>query len=185
MNIEERGDWVQTEYEGIYINIVGQVMNWKTGKILTPYLDERGCYRVIFMCNGVHKNPQVHQMLAKAYLPRCDKATGVIFIDGDKSNYSLENLDWRIPREKPKKGEEHPLITNKMASVNKTRKDASGIYLYRGQKEMYFESVRKAASYLECTPSSIYAVLNGNNWTVCGWKVRWEYEPRPIYIKNR
>ena len=39
-------DWIETEYEGFYINQDGEVLNDKTGKILTPYLDERGCYRV-------------------------------------------------------------------------------------------------------------------------------------------
>ena len=184
MNIEERGDWVATDYEGFYININGEVMNWKAGKILTPYLDERGCYRVSLMCNGVHKNPKIHLMLAKAYLPRNDKATGVIFIDGDKSNYSLDNLDWRIPKEKPRKGEERPTITDKPKPPTRVMRNASGVYLYRGQKELYFESVRKAAEFLECTPSCVYKVLDGYNWTVGGWKVRWEYEERPIYVKR-
>jgi hypothetical protein len=178
-------DWVETEYEGFYINQDGEVLNDKTGKILTPYLDERGCYRVSLWCNGVHKNPKIHLMLARAFIPRPYNATGVIFIDGDKSNYSLDNLDWRVPKSKVKKEvKDREWHTEKDVRVRKKRKTAHGVVLYHGSKELAFDSVFDAADFLECTKTSVYNALAGRTWTVCGWKVRWDYEERPIYIKG-
>ena len=179
-------DWVETEYEGFYINQDGEVLNDKTGKILTPYLDERGCYRVsLRLRDGTHKNPQVHLLLARAFIPRPDNATGVIFIDGDKSNYSLDNLDWRVPKPKIKKEvKDREWHTEKDVRVRKKRKTAHGVVLYHGSKELAFDSVFDAADFLECTKTSIYNALAGRTWTVCGWKVRWDYEERPIYIKD-
>lgn len=186
MIINTFGDYVETDYEGFYINEQGEVLNRKTGKILTPYLDERGCYRVSLRTgDGTHKNPQVHHLLANAFIPKPINATGVIFIDGNKSNYELSNLKWRVPKEKiPRENKTKQMRTEKPKRINKRRNNAHGVILYCGKKEIHFDSVLDAANYLECLPSSIYKVLSGSGWTVCGWHAHWDYEECPVFIKG-
>jgi len=68
--------------------------------------------------------------------------------------------------------------------VRKKRKTAHGVVLYHGDKEIAFDSVFDAADFLECTKTSVYNALSGRTWSVCGWKVRWDYEERAVYVKG-
>lgn len=73
----------------------GYARNKKTGKIKTPSLGHRG-YPVHSLRDhdGKFYLRTVHTLLARAFIPNPIGKPEVNHIDGDKTNYSIENLEW-------------------------------------------------------------------------------------------
>ena len=68
---------------------------YRGGRFLTPSPTEKGYYRIVLQTSKGRKTFQVHRLVLETFNPieDCDKLE-VNHIDGDKSNNSLENLEW-------------------------------------------------------------------------------------------
>lgn len=73
----------------------GQVMNLRTGYILKPTINDKGYPRVTLCVNYNRKDYMVHRLIMMTYrwFDGCE-TTEINHINGDKTNYQLENLEW-------------------------------------------------------------------------------------------
>ena len=95
-------------YEGLYeVSSYGRVrsldkyvkysngrINLHKGRILSPGKDTNGYLQVILTCNGKHKSIKVHRLIAQAFIPNPDNLPEVNHLDEDKTNNSVDNLEW-------------------------------------------------------------------------------------------
>ena len=90
-------------YEGLYqINNFGKVKSLKKyagrsfrkEKILKEYIDKDGYIKVILCKNNKTRFLSIHRLLAEAFIPNPNNFPQINHKDEDKSNNSLENLEW-------------------------------------------------------------------------------------------
>lgn len=86
-------------YEGLYqISSLGNVKslarNTTKGKILVKNLDKDGYQKVTLSKLGFHKQFSVHKLVAIAFIPNPNNFKEINHIDEDKTNNSINNLEW-------------------------------------------------------------------------------------------
>ena len=84
------------DYTGIYevSNIDGKVRNVKTGRILKQPLNSFGYPVVRLSKDGKARLFKVHRLVATAFVPNPDNLPEVNHKDEDKTNNSVDNLEW-------------------------------------------------------------------------------------------
>lgn len=85
-----------TEYEQYMISESGEIFNKKTQKICKSHVGKMG-YVIISLSMGKRgkvKTIRLHKALAETFIPNPNNCTVVHHIDGDKTNYNLDNLKW-------------------------------------------------------------------------------------------
>ena len=93
-------------YEGLYeVSNTGQVRSLDRyvkgksyrlhkGKVLSPGKNSRGYLSAVLSYNGKHKAITVHRLVAEAFLPNPDNLPEINHKDEDKTNNSVDNLEW-------------------------------------------------------------------------------------------
>ena len=81
------------DFPGYEISDRGRVRNKKTNSIMIPGISKQGYLHVGLRKNGVRKNVYIHRLVASSFLGKNDDLV-VNHKDGNKSNNSLENLEW-------------------------------------------------------------------------------------------
>ena len=87
------------EFPNYEIFNFAQIRNKTTKYILKNSIGHRGYYVVILKKDGKAYLKTVHRLLAIAFIPNPDNKTEINHIDGNKFNYSIENLEWVTPQE--------------------------------------------------------------------------------------
>lgn len=77
------------------VSSLGKVRNIRTGKILTPYDDGKGYWRV--KVDG--KSLRLHILVATAFIPNEENKTTVNHIKGNKKDNRASQLEWATPSE--------------------------------------------------------------------------------------
>ncbi len=100
-NIDMNEIWKSIEgYEGLYeVSNLGNVrsLNWHltgTIRVLKPRQNGYGYLSVILYKNGKMKKFYVHRLVASAFLPNPQNLPQVNHKDENKTNNSIENLEW-------------------------------------------------------------------------------------------
>lgn len=87
-------------YEGIYaITSCGKVYSYRTKKFLKAAKDKDGYLCVILSVNGKRKKYTIHRLVATTYIPNPDALPTVNHKDEDKTNNSINNLEWLSHRD--------------------------------------------------------------------------------------
>lgn len=140
-------------YEGQYaITSCGRVWSYKSEKFITQHDNGRG-YLVVDLCkDGKRTHHYVHRLVAEAYIANHNKLPQVNHKDEDKTNNSVNNLEW---------------CTNIYNQEYGTRKDRQAktisIPVYCLELDKTFSSYAEAAKYLNISPSYIsYALATPN-----------------------
>ena len=84
-------------FEGLYeVSDKGRVKSIGYGKekILKPFSNKDGYLQVGLRKNRGRKNWLVHRLVAKTFIPNPDNLPEVNHKDEDKTNNSVQNLDW-------------------------------------------------------------------------------------------
>lgn len=68
------------------------------GNIITTFF-RKGLARVLLSKNGRASYHALHRLIAEHFLPKVPNKNHLIFKDGNKANYALENLAWATFRE--------------------------------------------------------------------------------------
>lgn len=88
--------WIESNIaEGYEVSSEGRVRNSKTGRILTPCLDNKGYETVKVKENGRRITKRVGRLVADAFLDEKPGKPCVGYIDGNKRNNRIDNLERR------------------------------------------------------------------------------------------
>lgn len=86
-------------YEGYYeISNLGRVRN-SLKRVITKKLNGNGYFRLILYKNKVQKNKTIHRLLAEAFIPNPENKPQVNHINGIKTDFRLQNLEWVTGKE--------------------------------------------------------------------------------------
>ena len=72
----------------------GRACGTRPGRVLKPVIVRGGYLRVTLQCGGTHQQFMVHRLVADTFHPVNDPTLQVNHIDGDKTNNTVENLEW-------------------------------------------------------------------------------------------
>lgn len=89
-------------HDNYMISTNGRVKNIRTNRILKQYLDKTGYPTVGFTQTGKHFNFYVHRLVAVAFIPNPDSKPQVNHKNSDRSDCSLNNLEWCTASENSK-----------------------------------------------------------------------------------
>lgn len=81
-------------YDNYMISICGQVRNAKTKRILIPRISKNGYYRINLCKNNEMKTFNIHQLVAKTFIPNIRNDGFVDHINGEKLDNTISNLRW-------------------------------------------------------------------------------------------
>ena len=85
-------------YEGIYwIDNLGNIYNSR--KQLKTYFTKTNYECIKLVKDGVRHNHSIHRLVAETFIPNPYNKPEVNHIDGNKSNNSIDNLEWVTPSE--------------------------------------------------------------------------------------
>lgn len=82
------------DYENYEVTTTGEVINTKTGKVLKGQKDKDGYLKVQLCKNGKVKIFLIHRLVAQAFIPNPDNLPCVNHKDENKTNNTVENLEW-------------------------------------------------------------------------------------------
>ncbi len=86
--------WKQIRFYNYEVNINGEIRSTKTGKLLKPQRSWNGYRRVTLWVGYNRKGFMVHRIVAEAFLSNPEKLKEVNHKDFDKTNNSVDNLEW-------------------------------------------------------------------------------------------
>ena len=84
-------------YEGLYeVSNTGMVRSLRHNKIMSPNTNRYG-YKYINLCkDGIIKTKTIHRLVAQVFIPNPDNLPEVNHKDEDKTNNSVDNLEWCV-----------------------------------------------------------------------------------------
>lgn len=83
------------DYEGLYsLHDSGDVWSHKSQKFLKPSPNPQGYLYVILSKDGKQSTKTIHRLLAEAFIPNLDNKPCINHKNGDKTDNSLDNLEW-------------------------------------------------------------------------------------------
>lgn len=146
-----------------FITNKGRVVNSVTNKILKPKITANGYWQITFQINGKRYEERVHRILAKSFIPNPDNKPHVNHIDGDKLNYSLDNLEWVTPKENAIHASENGLLPvgEKAGGSKISEKQAMMIINALNNGERNRDIVKK---YHFATRSIVEKIRNETKW---------------------
>ncbi len=104
----------------------GRVLGKYKGTYRKIRLDKDGYPTVGLWENGKRYDYHLHRLLALCFIPNPDNLPCINHIDGDKSNYSLTNLEWCTYRHNAKHAMRTGLWKFKPRSVENAVRDSKG-----------------------------------------------------------
>lgn len=144
------------EYDGFLVDDDLNIYSARTGRKLSPYKGTDGYMHVQYRMKGNQKSHhnRVHVILAHCFIPNPNNYKYINHIDSDKTNNSLENLEWCTNSQNVKHGWD---------SGNRTHKNNTGIYVedLNGNYIGNYSSIRKCAEVLNIDRHKIARVLKG------------------------
>lgn len=93
-----REQWVEAPgFPRYLVSSLGRIRAVKTDRILRPSRNQQGHLKVNLMRDGEIHTRTVNHLVARAFLPEPEREDfiSVIHLNGDKSDCSVHNLQWR------------------------------------------------------------------------------------------
>ena len=140
----------------------GHIINKKTGRQLKEFLGKDGYFRTQF--DG--KTRTVHRVIAKAFVKQPVGKDFVNHIDGNKSNNSVDNLEWCTRSENMKHAYGHGLKSSKGMKNGRSILSEEDIKYIRSNyipRDNNFGS-KVLASKFGVAHQTISAVIRRQNW---------------------
>lgn len=152
----------------------------RNGKILKPVINSHGypCVAIKY-ANGSQKTITVHRLIALTFLENNNpQANQVNHIDGDKTNNSINNLEWCTASENLYHAFKMGLNKGSKPMLGRKGKDSPRSKpIYKcdklGNIIDKYDSVTEAANELNISPAHISSCANGHRKTCAGFV--WKY----------
>ena len=99
-------------FDNYEVSTEGQVRNITTGHILKPRDNGRGYLEVGLHTNKKRTHKYIHRLVAEAFIPNPNNKPEVNHIDEDKTNNSVNNLEWLTHKENNNYGTKNERMKN-------------------------------------------------------------------------
>ena len=152
--------------------------NSKAGFVLKPFPRKSGycCYTVWHL--GKMRTPLVHRMVAQAFIPNPDGKPHINHRDGNKSNNSLENLEWCTAKENvkhamevlgwnPKMGDHPKGEKHYKARLTQDQVDSIRARYLAGTATQYAMAKEYGVSR-----KTVHSLIKGHSWGAAEWRRR-------------
>ena len=154
-------------------------LNYKrTGKTeeLRPAADGKGYLRTVLFYNGKNKTVKVHRLVAEAFIPNPENKPQVNHIDGNKTNNSVDNLEWSSNIDNAHHAIKNGLFVNsyKATALSNEKRKQPVIATDCNGHEIEFESQSEACRQLNVSRRHVYEVLKGKRHTAGGYEFRYK-----------
>lgn len=95
----------------------GRVYSIKSNSLLVQHETEKGYFRVNVTIDGQCYHRRVHRLVAETYIPNDNPELDTVdHIDGDKSNNSVENLQWMSREDNIRKSNSIPVVVKDLST---------------------------------------------------------------------
>lgn len=102
---------------GYMVSRDGRVYSIKSNSLLVQHETEKGYFRVNVTIDGQCYHRRVHRLVAETYIPNDNPELDTVdHIDGDKSNNSVENLQWMSRGDNIRKSNSIPVIVKDLST---------------------------------------------------------------------
>lgn len=88
-----RGEDLSWRFE---VSNLGRIRNAKNTHIYIPHKGGIGYYQICTNINNKNKNIKVHRAVAETFIPNPNNYRNVLHKDGDRSNNTVDNLEWKF-----------------------------------------------------------------------------------------
>lgn len=122
-------------YEGLYaVTSCGKVWSYKRSKFLSQRYDKDGYPRIDLYKDGKAKTYFIHRLVAEAYIPNLDNLPQINHKDEDRTNNSVNNLEWCSAQynvnygtrtERAMQGVRKPVLCVELNKVFRSQKEAA------------------------------------------------------------
>lgn len=161
-------------YENYEITEKGEVINTTTGRILKQNISTVGYLQVNLSKNGKAKTFQVHRLVAEAFIPNPQNLPEVNHRDEDKTNNTMNNLEWCTRQYNLNYGTHNERISKTMSGVYNTKKSKTVLQLRMdGSLVRIWPSVSEVQRQLGYSAGSISGCCRGERHSAYGFK--WLY----------
>ena len=148
-------------YEGLYaVTSCGKVWSYRTSKFLKPEKTNNGYLRVSLARKQKYIHYFIHRLVAQAYLENPSSLPQVNHKDEDKTNNSLNNLEWAS-------------VSTNINYGTRNAKISKIIYCVELNKT--FKSITEAGRELKISPPSICCVLKHRGYSKTAGGYHWRY----------
>ena len=162
-------DYTITEHGDVY---------GKTDNLLKTDITHDGYYRVTLYKNNKPTHCPIHRLVAESFIPNPGNKPTVNHIDGDKSNNSVQNLEWCTHSENSKHAFDHGL--NRCHLTDEDRRKAGKTKAERYSKPVrvietgdVYPSASECARINGLDGGNISACCNGNRRSHHGLHFEW------------
>lgn len=139
------------------VSSLGNVRNKITGRLLKPFSDGRKGYLQVSLCKDNQKHYfKIHRLVALAFLPNPNNYPQVNHIDEDKSNNSVENLEWCT--------NQYNVDYSISKPVNQFSLDGRLLNTYKSTQEASRQTGVNQQSISECCLGKRYKTTGGFIW---------------------
>lgn len=150
-------------FSGYYINESGDIYsNWKRG-LLSTKTEVSGYKRVGIMKDAKQRHFFVHRLVAITFLDNPENKRTVNHKDGNKTNNSLDNLEWATDRENSLHA-----TTNGLAALgenhHKSKLTENDVLVVRHIHNNYEVSYSKISRHYGVSVSTIERAVTGKSW---------------------
>lgn len=143
------------EYKGFLVDEDFNIYNKRTGRKLTPFKGRDGYMQVVRSnVDGSHYHLRVHRIFAELFIPNPNNYGYINHIDSDKTNNSLDNLEWCSNSQN---------VYHGWHSGNRTHKNNTAVEVYTldGEFVNEYPSIRKLAEDLHVDRHKVARILKG------------------------
>ena len=148
------------EFPNYLIDIDGNVYDTEKNKYCHFNKDNYGYILVNLRKNNNWYKRKVHRLLALSYLPNPENKCDVNHIDGNKSNNSLDNLEWATRSENMKHAWKNILTNESKKTIINNFRDCSKLVLDTATG-IFYNSANEAAYYNNINKSTLKGQLLG------------------------
>lgn len=144
----------KTKYKDIYVDGKNVLKRKKDGSFinLCQWIDNVGYYQVCFRLNKKRIYVRVHRIIAETLIPNPNNYKMINYIDGNKLNNDISNLEWC--RNSYNTKETYRL------NLYKSRKSCRVKAINKNTKEKFiFDSIRSCAESLKVNRKTVTSIL--------------------------
>ena len=162
------------DYEELYqVSNLGRVKRVTSGRILKGGKDKKGYLKVRLSKNNIKSTKTIHRLVAQAFIPNPENKPQVNHIDENKTNNSVDNIEWMTAKENIN----HGTRNERIGKANIISKSISIIATnLKTGKSQEFYGISECARQLGLHNQNITAVLKGKRRQTGGYTFKYKEE---------